>query len=317
MVLMDKVLVRYAELGLKSERVRARFTRQLMDHITDSLLSQGIEHVITSQRGRIFIETSEIEETIDLLGGIPGIHSFSIVKTCTSKFDGLMDGLAQYSRDLLREGMSFGIKVRRTGETDYSSRDVAINGGDAVCRHLDDSKVSVDLKDPDIWFEVEIRGDNAYLFTERIKGMGGMPSSTQGKVLLYLPPEGSLSGDKDEIYSRTRLSRLMMLRRGCRVIPVVRREDREGWDDILEELKEKGKDPFFLDLGDVRASLIDALKKTGAMGVVHPGSEGDLADHPDISGDGRAVSVFMPTVGFSKDEVDSWLLRLEGGRNRT
>jgi hypothetical protein len=217
-----------------------------------------------------------------------------------------MDAMAEYSKDKLEVGMSFGIKVKRTGNTPYSSRDVAVAGGDAVCRHLDDSKVSVDLRNPDIWFEVEIRGRKAYLFSERIIGMGGMPSDTQGKVLLFLPERNGLTDEIKVTAQRTILSRQMMIRRGCRVIPVVREEDLKDWEDVITELSEDGKDPFLIHLDDIEEGLMDAMRKTGARGIVHPGSEKDIPGVPFIHGRGFPAAVFMPTVSMDEGDLRKW-----------
>ena len=44
----------------------------------------------------------------------------------------------------------------------------------------------VDVHNPDILLDIEIREDGAYLFTETVKGMGGYPSGTIGKALVML-----------------------------------------------------------------------------------------------------------------------------------
>ncbi len=308
---MGTILIRYAELGLKSDKVRARFLRHLIDHISKRLLDDGIEHLMNTERGRVFLETDQVEETSESLRLIPGIYSFSEVTVVPNDMEGLMDGMAEYSLRRLKEGMSFGIKVRRTGETEYTSRDIAIAGGDAVCRHLDDSKVKVDLKDPDIWFEVEIRGRNAYLFTERIRGIGGMPSNTQGKIILLLPPRDDLEGPREETASRAFLTRAMMLRRGCRVIPVIYEKDLGSWEDILGDLKEEGRDPFILRGDTIETALSDALRKTGAMGIAYPGSEEDIGKVPFVHGKGISAAVFMPTVAMDMKEVNDWMTRFK------
>lgn len=307
---VKKILVRYAELGLKSERVRSRFLRQLMNNISEDLLKGGIEHILSSTRGRVFIETDTIDNSLDILRTIPGIYSFSVVDEVPSSMDELMDGMAEHARSRLHEGMSFGIKVRRTGETDYNSREIAIAGGDAVCRHLDDSTVSVDLKDPDIWFEVEIRGDRAYLFNDRIKGMGGMPYDTQGKVILFLPHTDSFSIGKSEVQMRADLSYLMMRRRGCKVIPVVTEGSLEIWKERIEEMTRGSGRPFVIEGKDLSAELIFAVRKTGSFGLVHPAPEEESEMVPILHAVGGSVSVFQPTVGFDPGEVDSWIKRL-------
>ncbi len=306
---MNTILIRYAELGLKSERVRSRFLSQFVKDINNTLTDHGIEHFIRTERGRIFVETEEIEGSVELLRTIPGIHSLSVVEETTSEMEGLMGALSEFSNSRLKEGMTFGIKVKKAFEMALSTRDIAIRGGTAVCSHLDEGSVKVDLEKPDIWFEIEIRKDHAYIFTDRIPGIGGMPSSTQGKVLLYLPGRDKLSGSEMLMGNRARLSRKMMLRRGCRVIPTLFEEDLPGWSDVIQDLKEDGKGPFLLRGNNVMEALGEAVRKTDCLGIVHPGTLDDLQDLPVIHGSGMPVSLFMPTVSLNGDEIDSWLKR--------
>ncbi len=306
---MRSILIRYAELGLKSERVRSRFLSQFVKDINHTLTDHGIEHLIKTERGRIFVETVEIEGSVQLLRTIPGIHSLSIVEETTSEMEGLMDTLSEFSSTRLKEGMTFGIRVKKAFEMPFSTRDIAIRGGTAVCSHLDEESVKVDLEKPDIWFEIEIRKDHAYIFTDRIPGIGGMPSSTQGKVLLFLPGREKLSGSEMISGNRARLSRKMMLRRGCRVIPTLFEDDLPGWSDVIEDLKEGGKGPFLLRGNNLMEALEEAVRKTDCLGIVHPGTLDDFQDLPVIHGSGMAVSLFLPTVSLNSVEVDSWLKR--------
>lgn len=304
---MKVILIRYAELGLKSERVRSRFLNRLLEDIGSRLADDRIEHILRSERGRIFLETDEIDRAVEILRKIPGIYSISVAQEAPSDIEGLMEALSGYSRKRLKEGMTFGIKVKKSVEMELSSRDIAIMGGSAACSHLDEESVTVDLKDPDIWFEIEIRREHAYLFTERIKGMGGMPSSTQGKVLLFLPERKTLSGTKTESGRRALLSKKMMIRRGCRVIPALFEKDMAGWDDILGELREEEKDPFLLSRKDLAEAIKEALEKTGSIGLVHPGTLEDLINNEDLSENSLQTPIFQPTVALENSEIKEWL----------
>gem|GEM_PF-2298885 len=310
--LMGTILVRYGEMGLKSEKVRSRFQRQLIDHMEEALSRKRLEHVISTERGRIFVECDDVNGAMEVLRRLPGIHSLSHVEKVPSEMDALMEGMSLFARDRLKEGMSFGIKVRRTGNTPYSSRDVAVRGGDAVCAHLDDSKVRVDLTDPDIWFEVEIRGRWAYLFTGRVPGIGGMPRSSQGKVLLFLPAFSELGMEREETIKRARLSKSMLERRGCRVIPASSREALDEWRPYLSLFREGDRDPFVLEEGiDVREALADACGKTSSFAVVWPGRLEDIGKMPIPHRTGAPVSVLQPTAVMDLGEVEQWLRRLE------
>lgn len=303
---MSLILIRYAEIGLKSERVRRRFLARLVRDITEKMEAGGIDHLIESERGRIFLECSDKEAASALLRTINGIASFSLVTPCSSKYDDIMGCLNEFGRQRLRAGMSYGLKVRRIGTHPYTSREIAINGGGAVISHLAEGENRVDLKDPDLWVYVEIRENMAYVFSEVLRGLGGMPSGTQGRVLLYLPPDPT-----DRIRRRARLSRSLLERRGCTVVPVVRGEDIEEWK-VEPAL---GQDVRALDPIGTEDALAAALKEHRALGVAYPCDLQDVkrahGSHPASL---PAVELY-PTSGLEDDEVDAyidWFSRGEG-----
>ncbi|MGA1793945.1 MAG: THUMP domain-containing protein [Thermoplasmatota archaeon] len=307
--LMTTVLVRFAELGLKSERVRSRFLKQLADDIEESLIDAGIEHVMDVRRSRIFIETEMERETSDVLRQVPGVFSFSFVEEASSEKGALMSALSRYGEARIKKGMTYGLKVRRTGSHPYSSQEIAVEGGGAVISHLKDGDAAVDLKAPDIWIEVEIREGSAYIFDNRTKGIGGMPASSQGKVLLYLPQHDP------GMEKRSLLSYTFMRRRGCKVIPAALPENASSWVPFLGRNRiGEGKDPFILQGEDIETSLRDALGKLRVWGVVLPFGPGVKEGFPVIHSDGTAVSQFYPTISLSDHAVDEWLARLAPGK---
>jgi thiamine biosynthesis protein ThiI len=305
--MMVTILIRFAELGLKSEKVRSRFLRQLADDIEESLMDAGIEYFMEVKRSRIFLETEHGEGAGKVLKRVPGIYSFSEVVPSPSGKEELMVSLSEFGRSRIRKGMTYGLKVRRTGKHPYTSQEIAVDGGGAVVSHLAEDDARVNLKDPDIWIEVEIRDGTAYIFDSRTKGMGGMPASSQGKVILFLPPpEGNA-------ISRSVLSFILMRRRGCKVIPVTARDHVEKWAGILRASSiGGGTAPFILDKDSTVRGLVDAVNKLKAWGVVYPAGPGEEGGYPVLHSEGMAVSQFYPTISMDMDEVGDWTKRLNG-----
>ncbi len=306
---MSLFLLRYAEIGLKSDRVRRRFINRLKEDIENNLMDRSIDHIVEEERGRLFVETSDQDGTAEVLRRINGIHSFSPVEPCGSSRDEIMECLKKVGRENISEKMSFGLKVKRVGKHPYSSQDIAINGGSAVLSHLPEGENSVDLGDPDVWFEVEIRSDRAYIFTSRIRGKGGMPSSTQGRSILYLP----VLVDKDKmererINLRVRISRLLMERRGVKVIPCCWREDLEVWKDLMDD--PHGERPFFIEGEGLESALLSAMRKLDARAVVYPISMDEIPSYPLLHDRGEPVAAFFPTAAMDEDEMEAWLALL-------
>ncbi|MGA1821161.1 MAG: THUMP domain-containing protein [Thermoplasmatota archaeon] len=305
-------LIRFAELGLKSEKVRRRFVQSLLRDIEDRLAAAGVEHFIERERGRIYVEASNPEGTVEVLRRIPGIQSFSPVDACSSDRKDLMDKLSEVGRERIRSGMSYGLKVRRRGNTPYTSQEIAVEGGGAVVSHLREGENRVDLKNPDIWIEVEIRRDRAYVFTERIPGIGGMPSATQGKAVLYLPPADGDAED-DGLTARAALSWIFLERRGTRVIPASLSGHEKAWRGRLESTGIKmDQDPFILEEGDLKESLISAASKIGARVVAFPVDFEGISELPVVHDGGFPAAVFYPTAAMDDGEVRIWLARMTG-----
>jgi len=311
-------LVRYSEIGLKSEPVRRRFLSLLRDRIEETLSSRGIDHVIEHERGRIYVFTED-EAASQVLQMVPGIHSFSPAVGCSSEMDDILSELRVLGSKVLRRKMSFGMRVKRTGEHPYSSRDITMQGADSVTSHLKVGEVSVDLDDPDIWVEVEIRGKRAFIFTERLRGLGGMPSGSQGRAILYLPCPGELRGfEWEEVVSRSLISWMMMERRGVRIIPCLHSECAEGWREMGWRIGTFVTDfrPFILSEGSGEGPIVDAVKRLKVKAVVYPLNPIDDPEVPLLHDAGLPVASLFPTAGLIREELPRWEERflISGGR---
>jgi len=67
----------------------------------------------------------------------------------------------------------------------------------------------VDLTNPDLIVNVEVRDDDSYIFAETFEGPGGFPLGSQGKLVALL------SGGID-----SPVACLLVMRRGCPIVPV-------------------------------------------------------------------------------------------------
>jgi thiamine biosynthesis protein ThiI len=300
---MTKVLVRYGELGLKSERVMRRFLKRLTQEMSDRLEDAGIDHLIESERGRIFVESNDPKGAISVLRHVSGVFSVSEVVECPSGFEDLMACLREFGKGRIRPGMSYGLKVKRIGTQAYTSREIAVNGGGAVISHLKDGEARVDLGSPDILIEVEVRENKAYIFTERVRGVGGMPTGTQGRVLLFLPPDPD-----PECVKRAALSYWMLSRRGSIVLPAVASGTEYPWKDGLRAYAIVAE-PLPLEPSDVTGSLARSCREARAAGVAYPFDAG--LSPPDRSLHPRAepIAEFYPTAGIGPSDLDAYIDR--------
>ena len=208
--MFDLIIVRYAEIGLKSESVRKRFERQLIENIRYALNRESIVATIQIKRGRIFLITRQIERALEVLKKIFGVVSVSPSAETSSTMKSIIKKSLEMMAEIPKDGKTFAVRVRRTGNHDFTSQDVAVEVGREIKEKYN---LKVNLEKPDIELFVEVRDEKSYLFFEKIKGPGGLPAGTQGKIL-------SLIRNRNDI-----LALWYMLRRGCSAKLLVENEE--------------------------------------------------------------------------------------------
>ncbi|RLF27195.1 MAG: hypothetical protein DRN01_03035 [Thermoplasmata archaeon] len=201
------VVVRYGELALKSQRVRRRFEETLIRNIDYALDKKNIIHSIKQEWGRIYVYGSKIEEITRMLTRIFGVVSVSPAFEVQSSVDVIGETVVLVLKSLSpQQGKSFALRVTRTGTHDFTSQSLAIKVGDVVRRTLN---LVVDLDEPDVEVFIEVRGEKAFVYTEKLKGPGGLPAGTQGNVMALIESK------------RDVLASWFLLRRGCSVVALV------------------------------------------------------------------------------------------------
>ena len=203
---MASILVRYAEMGLKSRSVRKRFESILVDNLMGALARAGVEGLVTTEYGRIFVEVDEPIKAGRALSRVFGVSSVSPVARCSSEMEEMKARIAEFSNPLLKGGQRFAVRARRTGHHAFTSMDLGRELGSAVYLANEQKGIKVDLTDPDVEIFVEVREKKAYLFSAYIPGPGGLPLGSQGKVVVNLEKE------------RDALAAWLIMKRGCRAI---------------------------------------------------------------------------------------------------
>ena len=178
----DLLLVRLAaELTIKSNRTRVEFARRLTRNLRDALASAELEHEIEPAWDRIYVR-ADAARAEPLLARIPGISSVSFVERAVPAD---LAAIVAAGEELYRErvrGKRFAVRARRNGNHPFGSRDVEVQLGAA----LQPCSAGVDLTDPDVTVRIEVRQDQAYLFSERTEGVGGLPLGVEGRALALL-----------------------------------------------------------------------------------------------------------------------------------
>ncbi|UTR15611.1 tRNA 4-thiouridine(8) synthase ThiI [Salipaludibacillus sp. LMS25] len=182
----DHILIRYAELSLKGKN-RKQFEQKLDRNIREVL--RDFEAIkVKRSYGRMFVKLNGEDETAvcQKLQTVFGIHSLSpSIKVALSE-EKISEGALWAANDALPTGKgTFKVSVRRTNK-DFPTGSQEMNKviGGHILRHMDG--ISVDVHHPDVELKVEIRSEAAYISSKVLKGAGGLPVGTSGKVLLML-----------------------------------------------------------------------------------------------------------------------------------
>ncbi len=172
-------LIRYGELALKSRQVRKRFLSQLEENLRASLARKGIFHKLTVDWSRAYLESDDPRAGL-VLARCFGISSFSRAER--RGFGSMRDIIEEGERIFSEKVASkrFAVRARRRGSHPFSSKDIENELGDRLLPR----SAGVDLDHPEITCYLEISGAEAWFFTDRTKGPGGLPVGAGKRVLL-------------------------------------------------------------------------------------------------------------------------------------
>lgn len=265
---MSVILARYAEIGLKSAPVRRRFENQLRENAVNMLMEDGVEAIVEKQGARLYVEAEDPERAVATLRRVFGIASVSVTETTSSKMEDICALAASYSFPRLSQGQSFAVRARREGSQGYTSMDVGREAGSAIFIANEDKGVKVDLTDPDVVFNVEVRDNRAFVFGDVVRCHGGFPVGSQGKVLARIDDDRGI------------VSAWLMMKRGCRVIA----SGSADWSCL------RAYDPM----------IREGTEHRQALGLVMGTALSDL-DSVDVSQ--YDLPVYFPTIGMTDAEV--------------
>ena len=176
------IIIRYAELFLKGKN-RGFFERAFENNIERAL--DGITHELIKQCGRYLVvgfEEFEIDEIIDRLKKVFGIHTMSVAY----ETEATMDAIFEAAKLVCKTSGTFKV-VSHRGDKKFPMTSIEISreiGGRLLSVYHD---LTVDVHEPDFSVYVDIReAGKALVFGEFFEGANGMPVGTAGKGLLLI-----------------------------------------------------------------------------------------------------------------------------------
>jgi len=310
----DTIIVRYSEIFLKSEYVRKEFENQLIENIQLKLEDQGVG--IQRERHRIYLKTKKATSLASEVAKIYGVKSVSPAIETDSSIENLQTRALKLAKKVIEPGEGFAVRARRTNYR-HKSREIEEKLGEIILKEI---KCHVNLDNPQKTIHVEVKGDKAYIFHEKINGVGGLPYKTQGK-LIALISEGIDSP----------VAAWMLMKRGCEIIAVHYGSDKKikktinkleeycaheiklyliPYDELLEEIKHKsGRNMCIICKRMMYKIAQEIALRENAYGIVTGENIGQVASQTlhnlTILDESVSIPVYRPLVGLDKEEIIS------------
>lgn len=184
---MDKVLsVSLGEIALKGLN-RKYFEDQLIKHIRRAIKDIGFEKIYKEQ-GKIYIQAEEqfFPQMINRLRKVFGLVYISPCIKVEKDVDEIENAVLEAVKEKIEAEniKTFKVDTNRADKNfPIKSPDFSRQMGGVILKAF--NELSVDVHTPDTLVYIDIK-QNAYIYTDKIKGHGGMPIGTNGKGLLLL-----------------------------------------------------------------------------------------------------------------------------------
>lgn len=311
------ILLHYAELALKLGN-RGFFEKTLQRNLEESFDEKAkVERLF----GRFLLEAKiPFVEAKDILAKTPGLAWFAPIIEVKS-LEELKKILKNFTKG---DYQTFCVRVNRVDKNfPKTSMELEKELGEMIRKS---THKKVDLGNPEKTFFIEILSKRIFLFTEKIRGLGGLPIGVSGKVMVLL------SGGID-----SPVSSFLMLKRGAKLslvhfhsFPYLDKASIEKCREIKMILKKYQLEidlflvPFFecqkalkLKIDNrylvvlyrrLMLKICETLaKKEGAGGLVTGESLGQVASQTleNIGVINQAVSLLIlrPLIGLNKEEI--------------
>lgn len=198
------ILVKYAsEIFLKGLN-RNKFEQKLMENIKKVL--KDVPYEFIRDDGRTFIYSEDIELLIEKVSKVFGVKEICIVDECEVQLEAICNAAILCAKEL--NGGTFKVESNRANkEFSMNSMELSRYVGSQILQNT--SNLSVDVREPDNKIYVEVRKKAAYVYSKKVKAVGGMPYGTNGGTVLML------SGGID-----SPVAGYLMARRGVKVSAV-------------------------------------------------------------------------------------------------
>jgi len=184
------LLIRYAEIWLKSQKVKIRMLNDLMNNIKKALERESIKfhkYQLSKDSSRVFFffNNEDMHAAIQVILKVFGIHSVSPALRTSNKVKNIVEKALEVSKEILKHNESFAVRVKRSGNHEFTSIELAGLVGEAIIDNFSHLKLKVNLSSPDKRIFIEVRDEFSYIFSDIISSpWGGLPIESRKKLFV-------------------------------------------------------------------------------------------------------------------------------------
>jgi thiamine biosynthesis protein ThiI len=206
----DIILLKQGEIVLKGLN-RKYFEQKLISNAARRLKPYGSFRVYAVQ-STVYVEPQSDDCDMDgafrALSTVFGVISLTRAAACEKDKDAIAKKAIEYLSDEMRAAKSFKVESKRSDKSfPLTSIQLSQYVGGELAEAFPETKV--DVKNPELVVNVEVRDYAAYVHSKPVPGAGGMPVGTNGRAVTLL------SGGID-----SPVSSYMIAKRGVHMIPV-------------------------------------------------------------------------------------------------
>lgn len=187
----DMILVRYGEMTLKKKNYKT-FLNQINTNIKEKCKKyEKLKFFNTDYRFYIYLNGTDHNLVINELNTVVGLYSYSLCKrvNVTDKSN-VIEDIATTAIEAIEENrpkneFTFKVETKR-GDKSFplNSIEVSQQVAKLVLPKIDG--MTVNVHNPDLTLQIDLRSEGIYVYTNSIKGLGGYPSGIAGKGLVMM-----------------------------------------------------------------------------------------------------------------------------------
>ncbi len=320
---MKAVLVHYHEIALKG-RNRPGFILKLVRNLQTVCKGLAVSQV-KSLPGRVRMQLDDEKDWPELRSRIErvfGIANFSCSQSTAREVEALKTAI----RDSLGSVRcaSFRVLTRRADKTfSFTSQEINREIGAAVQQRYG---FPVDLENPELTIYIELLPEEAFFYTERFPGPGGLPVGISGRVTALI------SGGIDSPVAAHRI-----MKRGCQVVfvhfhsyPYLNKTSQEKVIELVQHLTRYQfvSQLYLVPFGEVQREVVlgapaplrvvlyrrlmmriaqELARQAKARALVTGESLGQVAsqtlENLLVVEEASELPIFRPLIGMDKDEI--------------